>query len=151
MGDITANPTIYKNLGISPRSLSSSHKHIIPVCAITTGLVTGHTWIGSFDKTKHIRAPTCNHCLSSPEIISHIFFECPNLDPERSQLYTACLRTIGYIPLTLKDLFWKDKLWKLILRFAYVSGRFVPSNITASTSTQLDHFALSTATAYVPP
>ncbi|UYV68472.1 hypothetical protein LAZ67_5004413 [Cordylochernes scorpioides] len=118
--------TIYKNLGISPRSLSSSHKHIIPDCAITTG---------SFDKAKHIRAPTCNHCLSSPETISHIFFECPNLDPERSQLYTACLTTIGYIPLHLKDLFWKDKLWKLILRFAHVSGRFVPSNITASTST----------------
>ncbi|UYV81489.1 hypothetical protein LAZ67_20001342 [Cordylochernes scorpioides] len=132
---ITANPKIYNNLGISPRSLSSSHKHIIPDCVITTGLVTGHTWIGSFDKTKNIRAPTCNHCLSSSENISHIFFECPNLITERSQLYTACLRTIGYIPLNLKNLFWEDKLWKFILRFAHVSGRFVPSNITASTST----------------
>ncbi|UYV80567.1 hypothetical protein LAZ67_19000715 [Cordylochernes scorpioides] len=45
---ISAKPSLFLKLGLSPSSLSSSHSFLIPSTAIATGLLTGHTFIAAF-------------------------------------------------------------------------------------------------------
>ncbi|UYV85047.1 hypothetical protein LAZ67_X004399 [Cordylochernes scorpioides] len=90
---ISARPSFFLKLGLTPSSLSSSHKFLFPSTAIATSLLTGHTFIAAFPhrKTPPPFDPTCPHCNQAPETIDHIFFDCPNLDSLRTTFFHNCL------------------------------------------------------------
>ncbi|UYV61161.1 hypothetical protein LAZ67_1003655 [Cordylochernes scorpioides] len=133
----TYNPTLLNNLGLTPISLKTTHKHITPDTAITTGFITGHTWIGAnkHSKSKHDRS-SCRHCGGPPETTEHIFLECPPLDNHRSILFSNCVKLIGHIPNTTKILFSNKKIWRAVLAFAHGCGRFSPSNKPPQTDSE---------------
>ncbi|UYV82571.1 hypothetical protein LAZ67_22000009 [Cordylochernes scorpioides] len=109
---------------MTPISLKTTHKHITPDTAITTGFITGHTWIGAnkHSKSKH-DSSSCRHCCGPPKTTEHIFLECPPLDNHRSILFSNCVKQIGYIPNTTKILFSNKKIWKSVLTFAHSCGQ----------------------------
>ncbi|UYV62497.1 hypothetical protein LAZ67_2000830 [Cordylochernes scorpioides] len=76
---------------MTPISLKTTHKHITPDTAITTGFITGHTWIGAnkHNKSKH-DSSSCRHCGGPPETTEHICLEYPPLDNNRSILFSNC-------------------------------------------------------------
>ncbi|UYV70176.1 hypothetical protein LAZ67_7002095 [Cordylochernes scorpioides] len=133
---ISAKPTFFLKLGLSPSSLSSSHSFLLPSSAIATGLLTGHTFIAAFPhrKTPPPFDPTCPHCNLAPETIDHVFFDCPNLDSLRATFFNKCLSDLGHIPTSLPQLFSSGKAWAHTLDFATHSNRFIPSNIPQSSS-----------------
>ncbi|UYV83587.1 hypothetical protein LAZ67_23001541 [Cordylochernes scorpioides] len=133
---ISAKPSFFLKLGLSPSSLSSSHSFLLPSSAIATGLLTGHTFIAAFPYRKNPPPfdPTCPHCDLAPETIEHIFFDCPNLDSLRATFFSNCLSVLGLIPTSLPQLFSSREAWALTLDFASHSNRFVPSNIPQSSS-----------------
>ncbi|UYV65362.1 hypothetical protein LAZ67_3004061 [Cordylochernes scorpioides] len=133
----TSNPTILSNLGMTPISLKTTHKHITTDTAITTGFITDHTWIGAnkHNKSKH-DSSSCRHCGGPPETTEHIFLECPPLDNHRSILFSNCIKQIGYIPNTTKILFSDNKIWRSVLTFAHSCGRFSHSNKPPQTDSE---------------
>ncbi|UYV84711.1 hypothetical protein LAZ67_X003159 [Cordylochernes scorpioides] len=133
---ISAKPSFFLKLGLSPSSLSSSHSFLLPSTAIVTGLLTGPTFIAAFPhrKTPPPFDPTCPHCNQAPETIEHIFFDCPNLDSLRATFFNNCLSDLGHIPTSLPQLFSSSKAWALTLDFATHSNRFIPSKIPQSSS-----------------
>ncbi|UYV82807.1 hypothetical protein LAZ67_22000947 [Cordylochernes scorpioides] len=133
---ISARPSFFLKLGLTPSSLSSSHNFLLPSSAIATGLLTGHTFIAAFPhrKTPSPFDPTCPHCNQAPETMEHIFFDCPNLDSLRATFYQKCLSDLGLIPTSFPQLFSSSKAWALIIDFATHSNRFIPSNIPQSSS-----------------
>ncbi|UYV72653.1 hypothetical protein LAZ67_10000222 [Cordylochernes scorpioides] len=131
---ISARPSFFLRLGLTPSSLSSSHSFLLPSSAIATGLLTGHTFIAAnpHRRTPPPFDPTCPHCNQAPETIEHIFFDCPDLDSLRATFFQNCLTNLGLIPTSLPQLFSSSKAWALA--FATHSNRFVPSNIPQSSS-----------------
>ncbi|UYV63798.1 hypothetical protein LAZ67_2005645 [Cordylochernes scorpioides] len=133
---ISAKPTFFLKLGLSPSSLSTSHSFLLPSSAIATGLLTGHTFIAAFPhrNTPPPFDPTCPHCNLAPETIDHVFFDCPNLDYLRATFFNKCLSDLGHIPTSLPQLFSSGKAWAHTIDFATHSNRFIPPNIPQSSS-----------------
>ncbi|UYV70183.1 hypothetical protein LAZ67_7002108 [Cordylochernes scorpioides] len=133
---ISARPSYFLKLGLTPNSHFSSHSFLLPSTAIATGLLTGHTFIAAYPhrKTPPPFDPTFHHCNQAPETIDHILFDCPNLDSLRATFFNNCLSDLGLIPTSFPQLFSSSKAWALTLDFATRSNRFVPSNIPQSSS-----------------
>ncbi|UYV84113.1 hypothetical protein LAZ67_X001215 [Cordylochernes scorpioides] len=130
---ISARPSFFLKLGLTPSSLTSSHSFLLPRTAIATGLLTGHSFIAAFPHKK-TPPPFDPTCPQAPKTIDHIFFYCPNLDSLCATFFHKCLTDLGLIPTYFPQLFSSGKVWALALDFATQSNRFVPSNIPQSSS-----------------
>ncbi|UYV65219.1 hypothetical protein LAZ67_3003626 [Cordylochernes scorpioides] len=125
---ISARPSLFLKLGLTPRSLLSSHRFLLPNTAIATSLLTGHAFIAAFPHKSGPFSTTCPHCSTAPETLEHVFFICSALDSLRASFFRNTLTILGNIPTSLPELFSSEKAWALTLIFAEYSGRFVPTN-----------------------